>query len=158
VVERQSSRPQPVSGAGSRLAELLPDNQPASVFLNGFAGTTFNYGTGVLPQFSLGGSQRLVSYGTNELLMNKYFLLQLGYVRQLGKLPPLLGGGVYVLGMYEAAQVYGQPSSIPNHASGFPTDVAAGVIANTVFGPIEAGYAYGDTGHHKFFFRVGRLF
>jgi hypothetical protein len=29
---------------------------------------------------------------------------------------------------------------------------------NTIFGPVEAGYAYGDTGHHKFFFRVGKLF
>ena len=27
-----------------------------------------------------------------------------------------------------------------------------------IFGPVEAAYAYGDTGHHKFFFRIGRLF
>src|SRR5271166_729023 len=57
-------------------------NEPSSVFLNGYAGTTFNYTTG-LPQFSLGGSQRLVAYGINELLMDKYFLFQLGYIRQL---------------------------------------------------------------------------
>jgi NTE family protein len=128
-----------------------------SVFLHGYGGTTFNYETG-LPQFSLGGSQRLVSYGTNELLMDKYFLFQLGYMRELAKLPPLFGGGVYFLGVYEAAQVYGPPHTQVNLASGFPTDAAAGLVVNTIFGPVEAAYAYGDTGHHKFFFRIGRLF
>jgi len=132
-------------------------SQPASVFLNGSGGTTFNYATG-FPQFSLGGSQRLVAYGTNELLMNEYFLFQAGYLRQMARLPPLLGAGVYFLGVYEAAQVYGQPSTMINKASGFPTDAAAGLVVNTIFGPVEAAYAYGDTGHHKFFFRIGRLF
>jgi NTE family protein len=132
-------------------------SEPTSVFLNGYGGTTFNYETG-LPQFSLGGSQRLVSYGTNELLMDKYFLFQLGYIRQLAKLPPLLGSGIYFLGLYEAAQVYGPPHTMVNTASGFPTDAAAGLVVNTIFGPVEAAYAYGDTGHHKFFFRIGRLF
>jgi len=144
-------------------AEIVSQNffrlsQPSSVFLSGYAGTTFNnYSTG-LPQFSLGGSQRLVSYGINELLMDEYFLFQLGYIRQLTRLPPLLGGGVYFLGLYEAAQVYGPPHSMVNKASGFPTDGAVGVVVNTIFGPVEAAYAYGDTGHHKFFFRIGRLF
>lgn len=131
-------------------------SEPSSVFLSGFAGTTLNYQTG-LPQFSLGGSQQLVAYGTNELLMNKYFLFQLGYIRQLAKLPPLLGSGIYFLGLYEAAQVYDQ-GPLLNKASAFPTDGAAGLVVNTIFGPVEAAYSYGDTGHHKFFFRIGRLF
>jgi len=146
----------PVAEIGSQNFFRL--SQPTSVFLNGFAGTTFNhYDTG-LPQFSLGGTQRLVSYGVNELLMDEYFLFQVGYLRQLATLPPLLGGGVYFLGIYEAAQVYGPPSSMVNKASGFPTDAAAGLVVKTIFGPVEAAYAYGDTGHHKFFFRIGRLF
>ena len=132
-------------------------NEPSSIFLNGYGGTTFDYETG-LPQFSLGGSQRLVAYGTNELLMDKYFLFQVGYIRQLAKLPPLLGSGIYFLGLYEAAQVYGPPHTMVNQASGFPTDAALGLVVNTIFGPVEAAYAYGDTGHRKFFFRIGRLF
>jgi len=132
-------------------------SEPSSVFLGGFVGTTFNHQTG-LPQFSLGGSQRLVAYGTNELLMDQYFLVQLGYLRQLAKLPPLLGSGIYFLGVYEAAQVYNQPSYALNKASGFPTDGSVGLVVNTIFGPVEAAYAYGDTGHRKFFFRIGRLF
>lgn len=124
-------------------------NEPSSVFRNGFAGSTFNYYNTGLPQFSLGGSQRLVAYGINELLMDKYFLFQLGYLRQLAKLPPLLGNGVYFLGVYEAAQVYGPPYMMINKASGFPTDGAVGIVVNTIFGPVEAAYAYGDKGDHN---------
>ena len=69
----------------------------------------------------------------------------------------LLGGGIYFLGVYEASQVYNQ-SKLVNQASGFPTDGAVGIIVKTIFGPVEAAYAYGDTGHHKFFFQLGRLF
>ena len=32
------------------------------------------------------------------------------------------------------------------------------MIVNTIFGPVEVAYAYGDTGHRKVFFRIGRLF
>jgi NTE family protein len=144
-------------------AEITSQNffrlsEPSSVFLSGYAGTTFNHYDTRLPQFSLGGTQKLVSYGANELLMDEYFLFQLGYIRQLTQLPPLLGGGVYLLGLYEAAQVYGPPHSMVNKASGFPTDGALGLVVKTIFGPVEAAYAYGDTGHHKLFFRIGRLF
>jgi NTE family protein len=132
-------------------------NEPSSAFISGFGGTTFNYTTG-LPQFSLGGSQRLVAYSTNELLMDKYFLFQLGYFRQLARLPPLLGSGIYALGMYEIGQIYGQPINPANSFPNLPNDFAAGLIVNTIFGPVEVAYAYGDTGHHKFFFRIGRLF
>ena len=150
----EAPKPYPVlEGEGQVFFKL---NEPSSVFLSGSAGTTFNHETG-LPQFSLGGSRQLVSYGTNELLMDKYFLFQLGYIRQLAKLPPLLGSGIYALGLYEAAQVYGPPHTMVNKASGFPTDAAAGIVVNTIFGPVEAAYAYGDTGHHKFFFRVGTV-
>ncbi len=151
----EAPKPYPVLEVGSQ--NYFRISEPSSIFVNGYGGTTFDYETG-LPQFSLGGSQRLVAYGTNELLMNKYFLFQLGYIRELARLPPLLGSGVYFLGVYEGAQVYGPPNTMVNRASGFPTDGAAGLVVNTIFGPIEAAYAYGDTGHHKFFFRIGRLF
>jgi NTE family protein len=151
----EAPKPYPVlEGAGQIFFKL---NEPTSLFLNGRAGTTFDYTTGI-PQFSLGGYRWLVAYGTNELLMDKYFLFQAGYLRQLARLPPLLGSGVYLLGVYEAAQVYGPPSTMVNKASGFPTDGAVGLVVNTIFGPVQAAYAYGDTGHHKFIFSIGRLF
>jgi len=61
-----------------------------------------------------------VAYGTNELLMDKYFLMQLGYIRELAKCRRCWEVGV-LLGLYEAAQVYGGPHH-GNKASGLPTD------------------------------------
>jgi len=163
TIDFQWTNSSPLAGGAYPALEVTSQNffrlsEPSSVFLSGYAGTTFNYYDTGLPQFSLGGSRLLVAYGQNELLMDKYFLFQLGYLRQMAKLPPLLGGGVYFLGVYEASQVYGPPHSMINKASGFPTDGSIGLIVNSIFGPIEAAYAYGDTGHRKFFFRIGRLF
>ena len=90
--------------------------------------------------------------------MDKYFLFQVGYIRQMAKLPPLLGSGIYLLALYEARAGVDNHRMPVNKASGYPTDGARAMVVNTIFGPVEAAYAYGDTGHRKFFFRVGRLF
>jgi NTE family protein len=131
---------------------------PSSIFVNGFAGTTFGYETGI-PQFSLGGPQRLVAYGENELLIDQYILGQAGYRRLLLNMPPLLGSGVYGSAMIEGGQVYRTTplvglGQLPN----IPGDIAVSVIVKSLFGPVEFGYAYGETGNHKFYFRIGRLF
>ena len=152
----------PISSKQYPAGEIASQNffkisDPSSIFLNGFAGTTFDHAT-TLPLFSLGGASRLVSYAPNELLMDKYFLFQLGGLRELKKLPPLLGGGVYGLLMCEAGQVFGTPVTGLGRFPNYPMDGAAGIAVKTIFGPVEFAYAYGDTGHHRFFFRIGRLF
>jgi hypothetical protein len=42
--------------------------------------------------------------------------------------------------------------------SGFPNDFAAGVLAETVVGPLFLGGSVGDTGHDKWFFQLGHVF
>jgi len=42
--------------------------------------------------------------------------------------------------------------------SKFPNDFAAGVIAQTAFGPFFIGGSVGDSGHEKWFFQLGRVF
>jgi NTE family protein len=128
---------------------------PSSVFFSAYGGSSYGYKTGI-PAFSLGGSQRLVAWGTNELLTNQYFLGQLGYIRELVKLPPLLGSNVEFIGLYEAGKTYKLPLG-PNPPN-LPMDGAAGIIVNTIFGPVELAGAVGDYGRARFFFRVGRVF
>jgi NTE family protein len=130
-------------------------NQPSSVFFGASGGSSYGYKAGI-PAFSLGGSQRLVAWNTNELWTNQYFLGQLGYIRELFKLPPLLGSNVELLGLYEAGKTYKLPlgSKPPN----VPMDGAVGIIVNTIFGPVEIAGAVGDYGRGRFFFRIGRLF
>src|ERR1700761_1059193 len=127
----------------------------SSVFVSASGGTSYGYKTGI-PAFSLGGSQRLVAWGTNELLTDQYFLGQIGYIRQMATLPPFLGSSIDVLGLYEVGKTYKLPlgPSPPN----LPMDGAAGIVVNTIFGPVELAGAVGDYGRGRFFFRIGRIF
>jgi NTE family protein len=130
-------------------------NAPTSVFVTANGGSSYGYKTGV-PAFSLGGSQFLVAWNTNELLTNQYFLGQIGYIRELLKLPPFLGSSVNALGLLEIGKTYKLPNapSPPN----LPMDVAGGVLVDTIFGPVLVAGAVGDYGHARFYFRIGRVF
>lgn len=130
-------------------------NSPSSIYFNAYGGTSFGYKTGI-PAFSLGGTQRLLAYGTNELLTDQYFLLQLGYIRQVLKLPPLFGDTVDFVGMYELGKTYQLPNA-PKPPE-IPNDVVGALVVNTIFGPLEVGGAVGNYGRGKFFLRIGRIF
>jgi NTE family protein len=128
---------------------------PSSIFIGVYGGSSYGFKTGI-PAFSLGGSQRLVAWSTNELLTNQYFLGQLGYIRELVKLPPLLGSSVNFLGLLELGKTYKLPNgpSPPN----LPMDAAAGLLVNTIFGPVLVAGSVGNYGHARFYFRIGRIF
>jgi NTE family protein len=130
-------------------------NKPSSIFVGAYGGSSYGYKAGV-PAFSLGGSQRLVAWSTNELLTNQYFLGQIGYIRELAHLPPLLGSTVDFLGILELGKTYKLPNapSPPN----LPMDAAAGLLVNTIFGPVLVAGSVGDYGHARFYFRIGRVF
>jgi len=131
-----------------------PITTPASIFVTAQGGTTFGTrDTGPVPQFFLGGPLRLGAYGTNELFGNQYYLFRLGYLHDLFTLPPFLGKRIYVIGSYEFAKMYGFPQQ-----SGFPNDINAGVLAETAFGPLVIGGSFGDAGHRKWYFQLGRVF
>jgi NTE family protein len=128
---------------------------PSSVYVAAAGGSSYGYKTGI-PTFSLGGSRQLVAWGTNELLTDQYFLGQLGYIRELAKLPPFLGSSVNFLGVLELGKTYKLPNGIspPN----LPMDVAAGLLVNTIFGPVLVAGSVGDYGHARFYFQIGRVF
>jgi NTE family protein len=130
-------------------------NRRNTVFLNAYGGSTYGFNAGI-PAFQLGGVTRFAAYGTNELLTNQYYLGQLGYIRTLKNLPPLLGSTIDFLGAFEVGKTYQLPHGPkpPN----IPGDVVGALIVNTRFGPVEAGGAIGNYGHAKFFFQVGRIF
>jgi NTE family protein len=130
-------------------------NAPSSVYVAAAGGSSYGYKAG-FPAFSLGGSQQLVAWGQNELLTNQYFLGQLGYIRELAKLPPFLGSSVNFLGVLELGKTYKLPlaPSPPN----LPMDVAGGLLVNTIFGPVLVAGTVGDYGHARFYFQIGHVF
>jgi len=138
----------------ARLQYFQPITRPASLFFAAEGGTTFGTrDSGPVPQFFLGGPLRLSAYGTNELFGNQYYLLRAGYLHDLFTLPPFLGKKIYAIASYEAGKMYGFPLQ-----TAFPNDVAAGVLAETAFGPLVIGASYGDSGHRKWYFQLGRVF
>jgi NTE family protein len=130
-------------------------SEPASVFFGASGGSSYGYKAGI-PAFSLGGSQRLVAWNTNELYTNQYFLGQLGYIRELAKLPPFLGSNIEFIGLAEVGKTY--KLALGPKPPDLPLDGAAGIIVNTIFGPVELAGAIGDYGRGRFFFRIGRIF
>src|SRR5271170_710774 len=130
-------------------------NAPTSIFVSAAGGSSYGYKTG-FPAFSLGGSRQLVAWGTNELLANQYFLAQLGYIREMAKLPPFLGSSVNLLGILELGKTYKLPL-LPSPPK-LPMDVAAGLLVNTIFGPVLVAGTVGDYGHARFYFQIGRVF
>jgi NTE family protein len=117
-------------------------------------GTAFSARHVGFPPFSLGGPLRIGAYGTNELLTSQYFLFQPAYLYRLRELSPLLGQNVYLFSGYEIGKAYGQPPGV----SKLPQNGTLGVLLQTVFGPIFFGGSIGDSGHRRFYFKVGKFF
>jgi NTE family protein len=130
-----------------------PITRSASLFLHAEGGTTFGSRRIGVPQFFLGGPSRLSAYGTNEFFGNQYYYFRAGYLHDLLTLPPFVGKKVYAIGAYEFGKMYDAPN-----ASKFPNDVAAGILAETAFGPLLLGASVGDSGHRKWFFQLGHVF
>lgn len=137
--------------AGSiRVSRFQPITRPSSVFLVAEGGTTFGEMDTGRDLFSVGGAKGLLAYGTNELHGNEYVLLTGGYLRDLWRLPPFVGKKVYVVTQVETAKVGGEP--------GWASDVAVGLVAQTMFGPLFVGGSVGNEGHRRWFFKLGRVF
>ncbi len=72
------------------------------------------------------------------------------------QLPPFLGNKLYIDARFEAGTFLQAASQPPNYR--IPGDAAAGLVVNTIFGPVLIGGAVGDAGHQRFFFSLGRIF
>ncbi len=83
----------------------------------------------------------------------QYYFFLTGYLHDLFTLPTLAGKKIYAIGSFEFGKMYAFPS-----ASRFPCDFAAGILAETAVGPLILGGSFGDSGHRKWFFQLGRVF
>jgi len=128
-------------------------SQPGSVYVEGFGGSTFGHHDTGIPLFFLGGPGRLGAYGENELRTDQYWLARLGYVHELFRMPLLLGDKVYFTSAYEIGKAYGAPGS-----TRLPNDGAIGFLTETFAGPLFIGASWGDSGHRKVYFSLGKFF
>src|SRR6476646_3008236 len=138
----------PVSEGG--VVKFIKLNQPSSVYFGARGGTTFGNELVGVPLFSLGGPNTFAAYGENELLTDQYYQFQTGYLRKIAKIPALLGEGLYFNSLFEVGRVFSPPFK-----SQTPGDLVTALVANTIFGPIEFGGAFGTAGHRRVFFKLG---
>ena len=103
--------------------------------------------------FPLGGPFRMGAFGRNELLGNQYYLFQAGYNRQIFRLNPLVGEGVYAVAFAEAGKVYGSRTAPVQ-----PVDGSLAIVVNSALGPMYIGGSIGNNGHAKWWFGLGRIF
>jgi len=135
------------------MSQFVPISQKQTIFVAANGGSAFGASGLGFQVFSLGGPQLLSAYGRNELLGNQYWLLQGGYLREVTRLSPLLGGAIYGLAAYEAGKVYGNPL-----APRVPQSGTVAVIVKSAIGPVFLGGSIGDSDHYKWWFGLGRIF
>ncbi len=123
------------------------------LFLYGGLGTSF--GSLPLPtnQFSLGTTFRLGAYDTGEIRGANYYIATGGYLRQIGRLPDFMGGPVYVGTWLENGDAFNQWSN-----ASWRTNGGAGVVLDTLVGPVVVAGTWGFDGRWRTYIGVGRLF
>jgi NTE family protein len=139
-----------------RLRYFQPTSKNGSIIFTASGGTSYSASTldVLLQGYSLGGPFKVGAYGQNELLGNQYFLFQTGYEHKLMSFSPLMGEGLYVMGLGELGKVYDSPTSSVSLAA----DGSVALVARTALGPMFLGASVGNAGHRRWWFGMGRIF
>jgi NTE family protein len=123
------------------------------LFLGWGFGTSFDRKPLVIDQFQLGQPFRLGAYTIGELSGDDYYVLTGGYIRRLGRLPDFLGGPIYAGTWLENGDAFDNWS-----AATFRSQAGAGVIMDTLVGPVLLGGTAGFDGRWSWYFAIGRIF
>jgi NTE family protein len=123
-----------------------------SFFMRFSGGTSIGGDPPLLQQFRLGGPFKLGTFNFDELRGNNYLLGNIGYLKSIGKFP-LTGKNLYLGVWLEHGGVFDSWSEIR-----LDSDVSAGLLSPTVFGPVYIGASYGKGANPFFNIMIGRIF
>ena len=151
--DRRAGSAESIPSLELKIQGYRPINEKGSIYAIGSAGSTFGFQDTGFPLFALGSPTRFAAYGANEILTNQYWLAQAGYIHKLSALPPMSGKNLYLISCLEVGKAF-----YTGTVSSLPMDVRVAIIAQTLLGPVQVGTAFGDTGHRKFYFQIGRVF
>ncbi len=140
----QTAPGQPSGFVQARLtsATFLPVGQRGRVFLMVAGSTALDDQLSPIYQSTLGGPFRLGAYDRDRFRGVRTGHAGTGYLRQLGRLPDLLGGAIYGGAWIESGRVQGQADPGPS--------LSAGLLIDTVLGAVFAsgGVASGSRRLH----------
>jgi NTE family protein len=127
-------------------------NAADRLFVFGGAGSSFGESP-LINDFSLGGLLRLGAFNNDQLRGDNYLLTGGGYLHRVARLPDVLGGNMYVGGWVEAGSAFDSWDT-----SDWKSDASAGIIMESLLGPIFGGVSVGFTGGARFYVAIGPLF
>jgi NTE family protein len=123
------------------------------LFVYGAAGASFDDVPLPTDQFALGTPFRLGAYSSGELRGPHYYVATGGYLRRIGRLPDFVGGAVFAGGWLENGDAFDEWS-----AAGIRTHGGAGLVMDTLVGPVMLAGVWGFDGRWRTYLGVGRLF
>lgn len=139
-----------LSGSASRFWRA---GAPNRVFVYGGAGTSFDATPLPTDQFALGTPFRLGALGAGELRGRHYYVATGGYLRQVGRLPDFMGGPVFAGVWLENGDAFESWSR-----AGWRSNGGAGVVMDTLVGPVVVAGSWGFDGKWRTYLGVGRVF
>lgn len=103
-------------------------------------------------QFRLGGPLRLGGYNNDAIVGPNYVLLTAGVLHEWFRLPDLVGGGVYLGAWVEHGSAFRSWN-----AAKYYGNVSAGLITETLFGPLFLGGSVNVDGGSRFYVAFGSV-
>jgi NTE family protein len=122
-------------------------------FLAGGFGTSFGGHPLPTEQFPIGGLLRLGAFDAGEERGDKFVLTTAGYLRQVARLPDFVGGPLFLGSWIEGGSAFDEWEHLT-----WSTNLSLGVIADTIIGPVFAGFSFGFEGGTRFYIAIGQLF
>jgi hypothetical protein len=123
------------------------------VFALGGAGTSFSNRPLPTDQFVLGSPLHLGAYNVGEIRGDHYYILTAGYLGQIGRLPDFMGGPIFAGAWIENGDAFDSW-----HAATVRTHASAGVVIDTLVGPVIVAGSAGFDGRWRAYIGVGRIF
>jgi NTE family protein len=149
VVPRDGRQTQ-LSAAASEFWSVGPANR---LFAYGGVGTSFDSTPLPPDQFALGGPFRLGAFESGELRGPRYYAATGGYLRRVGRLPDFVGGPVFAGAWLENGDAFDEWRN-----AGWRTNGGAGVVMDTIVGPVLIAGSWGFDGRFRIYLSIGRLF
>jgi NTE family protein len=137
-----------LSGEASRFRSLGQHR----LFVVAGGGTSFDDEPLPVDQYVVGSPFHLGAQDHGEFRGDHYYILTGGYLRQLGRLPDFMGGPIFAGAWLENGDAFNG-----KHAT-LRTNASAGVILDTLVGPVIMATSFGFDGAWRTYIGVGRIF
>jgi NTE family protein len=133
-------------------SHFWPAGEKGRFFTVAGGGTSFGKTPLPTDQFSLGRPFHLGAHDQGEFIGDHYYIATGGYIHQLGRLPDFMGGPLFAGAWLENGDAFNSGEA------GFRTNASAGVILDTIVGPVILAGSAGFDGSWRTYIGVGRIF